>query len=366
MSRPCPQIGHRTAADSRSEEFIEAYVSTHLAAYIFLQRSGIIPGFHLPSPLFFLPFSSSSPITAPAPAADLSASSILAWLGAAAVNASPIILIALWRAIYSGVAARLGLRIFLSLPNINLIVEPQITPDLLPDPTSLFRSSEQAPPAQIPDEGPGAQSSDALIEDAPPQPSGGASSRRPSAFSGRADDYGSEEEDNGAISGTLISFDVEATESTDAPSPQSAQGIWSAELRPTPASDSRAPGAQPAVYLRNTLTKQPLVHAAKVLSRLAASILLSPLEAAAHRSLAASYLAVLGLPAAGVWEPLRPLAAMSWRWVANFLAVEVVHLSLQTDLWAGVALLGRWYHLTPEEWSKMTPEEHAEFVGGLE
>lgn len=352
---------------SRSEEFMGAYVNTHLAAYIFFQRSGILPGFRLPSPLFFLPFTSSSPIAAPAPPADLSISSILTWLGAAAVNAGPIILLALWRKLYSRVVARLGMRIFLSLPNINLIVEPQITPDLLPDPASLFRSSDQPAPGQVPDEGPGTQPSDVLIEDAPAQPpTGGASSRRPSAFSGRADDYGSEEEDNGAISGTLISFDVEATESTDAPPPQSAQGIWSAELRPTPATDARSPGGQPAVYLRNTLTKQPLVHAAKVLSRLAACLLLSPLEAAAHRALAVSYCAVLGLPSGHVWEPLRLLTAMSWRWVTNFLAVELVHLSLQTDLWAGVALLGRWYHLTPEEWSEMTAEEHAEFVREIE
>lgn len=343
-----------------------AYASTHLAAYIFLQRSGIIPGFRLPSPLFFLPFTSSSPIPTPTPPVDLSASSILTWLGAAAVNAGPIILLALWRKLYSKVVVRLGLRIFLNLPGIDLIFDPPSTPDLVPDPAGLFRSSEQPPQGPVPTEGLGAQQLEAVLEDTPPQPAGGASSRRPSAFSGRADDYGSEEEDNGAISGTLISFDVEATESTDAPPPQSTQGIWSAELRPTPATDARSPGAQPAVYLRNTLTKQPLVHAAKVLSRLAACLILSPLEAAAHRSLAASYLAVLGLPATNVWEPLRPLATMSWRWFTNFLAVEVAHLSLQTDLWAGIALLGRWYHLTPEEWSDMTAEEHAEFVRGLE
>lgn len=48
------------------------------------------------------------------------------------------------------------------------------------------------------------------------------------------------------------------------------------------------------------------------------------------------------------------------------LAVEFVHFSLQSDLWAGVTLLGRAYHMTPSEWSELPPEEQAELVQGVE
>ena len=235
-----------------------------------------------------------------------------------------------------------------------------------PDAAGLFRSSNPPAPGIAAAETTENQHGDHQGEESQqsPQPgTGGPASRRPSAFTGRGDDYGSEEEDNGAISGTLISFDVEATESNDA-APQGAQGIWSAELRPTSGTDPRSPN-QPALYLLNSLTKQPLVHAAKVLSRLATCLLLLPLEAVAYRSLARSYILQRGGSIAHVLGP-QFLGELSWGWVNNLLAVELVHFSLQSDIWAGVMLLGRAYHLTPAEWSEMTPEEHADLVRGLE
>lgn len=354
-----------TATDpSLSGECIGAFVHTHLAAHIFFQRAGILPGFRLPSPSFFLPFTSSSPIPAPEAPADFTPSSILAWCAAAALNAGPILLLALWRRYYSRLVAHLGLRIFLKLPKIDLIMDPRTAGT--PDPAGLFRSSNQHPPGATMADASAAQPAEPPAEDtqqASQPPTGGGPSRRPSAFSGRADDYGSEEEDNGAISGTLISFDVEATESNDA-APQSTQGIWSAELRPTTGTDPRSPG-QPALYLLNSLTKQPLVHAAKVLSRLATCLILMPLEAVAYRSLARSYILRRGESAAHVLAP-RFLRSLSWGWVVNLLAVEFVHFSLQSDIWAGVTLLGRAYHLTPSEWSELSPEEQAELVQGIE
>lgn len=62
----------------------------------------------------------------------------------------------------------------------------------------------------------------------------------------------------------------------------------------------------------------------------------------------------------------RLLGSLSWGWVVNLLAVEFVHFSLQSDLWAGVTLLGRAYHMTPSEWSELPPEEQAELVQGVE
>lgn len=275
-------------------------------------------------------------------------------------------MLALWRKYYSRLVAQLGLSIFLRLPKIDLIMEPRTT-DASPDPAGLFRSPSQPTPGTTPAETPPAQQAEPPAEDTqhPSQPPPGTASRRPSAF-GRADDYGSEEEDNGAISGTLISFDVEATEASDAATQgtQGTQGIWSAELRPTAGTDARSPG-QPALYLLNSLTKQPLVHAAKVLSRLATCLLLAPLEAVAYRSLARSYLLRRGQSAAHVLAP-RLVGGVGWGWLANLLAVEFAHLSLQSDIWAGVTLLGRAFHLTPAEWSEMTPDEHVELVRGLE
>ncbi|SPN97617.1 uncharacterized protein DNG_01129 [Cephalotrichum gorgonifer] len=350
------------------EECLGAYIHTHLAAYIFLQRSGIISEFRLPGPAFFIPFTPSSPISAPSPPADLSVSSILAWCGAAAINVGPILLVALWRKLYSRAVASLGLTIFLRLPYIKLIIEPQTAAaDTIPDPAALFQRSGGEPAEESGTaETPGSQRADSSEEGGQQSSQNNTSgaSRRPSAFSGRGDDYGSEEEDNGAISGTLISFDVEATESADA-APQGAQGVWSAELRPTAGTDGRSQGGQQAVYLRNALSKQPLVHAAKILSRLATCILLSPLEATAYRTLARSYGLRRGLSMSQLWEPSF-FGTVNWAWAANYLAVELLHFSLQSDIWAGVTFLGRSYHLTPEAWSEMTPEEHAGFVRGFE
>lgn len=359
----CP-LTSANSPPSQSDEWLGAYMHTHLAAYIFLQRSGLIPEFRLPSPAFFVPFTSTSPIFAPAPPPDLQISSIMKWVGAAAINASPIILVALWRRYYSRIVANLGLHVFLRLPNIDRIIEPPVTPGSFPDPTGLFRVPDPTSGAPTTADAPASQEASTPEEGAqqPDQhPATNTVSRRPSTFSGRGDDYGSDDEDNGAISGTLISFDVEATETTDAAPPQAAQGVWSAELRPTTGTDVRSPDGQQAVYLRNSLTKQPLVHAAKILSRLPTCLLLCPFEAIAYRSLARSYVFHRGLSTGDMWES-NVFRAVTWGWVTNYLAVEFLHLAIQSDIWAGVTFLGRSYHLTPEEWSDMTPEEHAKLV----
>lgn len=268
-----------------------------------------------------------------------------------------MLLFAMWRQHFARVMKWLAIKIYLKLPHIDAILDPRTHPDMFPgqSPQSMETSSPVNNNVFGAEEPSAQQNSVETSEEDASFPTSGVS-RRPSAFSGRGDDYGSDEEDNGAISGTLISFDVEATEATDAP-----PGIWSAELRPTMGNDSRSQQGNQAVYLKNALTQQPLIHAATMLGRAATTLFLFPLEAIALRMVAQSYSLRLGLPIDGIWEPFL-LRTVTWRWVANYLAVDFLHFMVQSDIWAAVTYLGRSYHLTPEEWTSMTAEEHAELV----
>jgi hypothetical protein len=370
-----------------SLDFAEEYLTYHVQAHIFLQRLGILSPWKLPSPLFFIPFTSSSLIPAPAPPPDFSAGSILQWLGAAIINTSPFLAYALWRRTWTWLRMHVMAEIYHHLPlpegfpeyrvragpPTDLLLEQPLpaanmqqpyvsvaeTPANIESSALRPRETDSTIPQISSERGLHASMQNLQAPDGigPPRPPLGPTAirRRSSTFSGRGDEFGSDDEDTEAISGPLISFDVETTDAADAP-----PGIWFTELRPTASSDTRSQTSQQPVPLNTGLTRQPIQHASRVLGTLATSLLLAPVEALVLRYLTWSFLTHRGLPARHLFG--LDLATWSLRWFTNYLFVDYLHLSLQTELWTGVVLCGRHLHKTPEEWTCMSVEQQAEWA----
>lgn len=174
--------------------------------------------------------------------------------------------------------------------------------------------------------------------------------RRPSIFSARGDDYASDEDDNEGVSRTLISFDVEATESSDAP-----PGLWSAELRPSVGNDPRQTDADKPVYLDTMLTQLPALIASHIFTNSVSAILTAPYEAMALRLMARTLRAQSGL---SCWDihNVNLFSGLSLTLVTNFLGVELLHLVISGEMWAAFTSLSQYYHQSEEEWKASQKE----------
>jgi len=370
-----------------SFDFIEEYITYHVQVHIFLQKVGILSPWQIPSPLFFIPFTSSSLIPAPAPPADFSAGSLLQWLGAAAINAGPFLAYALWRKTWSWLRLQVMGEIYHRLPlpegfpeyrvragpSTNPVLEQSLLPtsaqqpyvspaetEVNAEPSTIRQRESDSVTPQMPNERglhASMQSVHAQDGTGPPRPGPGPTAirRRSSTFSGRGDDFGSDDEDAEAIPGPLISFDVETMDAADAP-----PGVWFTELRPTVSSDSPSQASQQPVPLNTGLTRQPIQHASRVLGTLATSLLLAPAEAFVLRYLARSFLVHRGWPVEHMFN--LSLGAWSLRWFTNYLFVDFLHLSLQTEFWSAVVSCGWVMHLTPEDWTCVSVEQQAEWA----
>ncbi|KAF9880974.1 hypothetical protein CkaCkLH20_01124 [Colletotrichum karsti] len=335
-----------------------SYIRVHLQLYVFLQRLDIIPSNKwFPSLSFFIPGSSSSPIAAPEPPPDFSAASLARYAGAWAFNALPFVSFVIWGQVWTEVTGHLWQEFYGRLPNT--VHQRKPPPPPLPP---------QAPIAQIPDpepelepahEEPFSEVHDETNDDITQETSEAApvqAVRRPSTFSARGDDYGSDDEEDGGVSATLISFDVEATESTDAP-----PGLWSAELRPSAGPEGSGYG-HTVQYLDTMLTRLPACLASDIFTVISGYILVSPYEAFALRLVARSYRHRMGLPLNDIHE-INIFSGMTMRGVTNFLGLEFIHLVIAGELWALVTGLAHWFHLTEEEWklfNELDEQEAAE------
>lgn len=219
---------------------------------------------------------------------------------------------------------------------------------------------------------------------------------------------------DGMVGGTLISFDVEATEASPDNHPPGAGmpagGVWSAELRPNvplAAADERffedgeaeagfgfgsgtgdgwlggggsrgggsgmGSGARRQVtYADNELTRLPANMATEMMTRIATYALMAPFEAAALRMVAWRYLgwgavggigrglmlgsAATAAAAGGIYAPsILPWAPflLSWQAATSFVGLEVAHLFFATDVWALVTAVAWWMHYDEDEWEEL-------------
>ncbi|KAF4465548.1 hypothetical protein FALBO_7599 [Fusarium albosuccineum] len=322
-----------------------SYVRVNLELYAALQRLGIISSSNfLPGLSFFIPFTQGSPIPAPPPLTGFSVQSILQWVGGVCISAAPFLVWVMTQRMVRDWRPQFWGRIFRKLPNTG---SPGIIPTWVPaeratrteQPQSRGVNSDASPlravDGQVPSDGP--------VE----------AVRRASTFSARGDEYDSDEEDNEGVSATLISFDVEASESNDAAPP----GLWSAELRAS-ASDARSALVPQTTYYDTMLTQLPPLIATHVFSDAVIRLLTAPYEAMALRLVARTFLLRLGLPCSHVCGS-NLLSHLNLTSATNFLATQVIHLALCGEIWAGFTAVATFLHTTPEEWREAEEDEKA-------
>lgn len=179
--------------------------------------------------------------------------------------------------------------------------------------------------------------------------------RRQSTFSSRGgEDYGTDEEDSEMVNPTLISFDVDTSESTT----DQHAGMWSAELRPSAGVESHSQAREPPKYIVNPLTKLPSILGADILTNFVAYLVSTPTDALALRSVARIFAQKRGLPHDQMFDPSL-LSNVSLRGVVNIFGLEVLRLLISGDAWALITIVSQWLHVTEEEWKDIHKEETA-------
>ncbi|KAG8407268.1 hypothetical protein J3458_020758 [Metarhizium acridum] len=336
---------------------IWSYLRVHLELYAAMQRLGILPnGLWLPHPSFFIPFTKTSPIPAPPSLDDYSIPSLLKWVGGALISATPFLVWVMAQRMVRDWKAPIWSHIFRKLPNTFFKSKrmPFSLQFPLPPPTPhVALPSLHNPPRAVDTDAENRAQVESSGGDTPEQtgdstpggrPAEPQMPRRTSLFSTRGDEYPSDDEDNEGVSATLISFDVEASESQDAP-----PGLWSAELRPSAGSDSRSNESQQPVYLDTLLTQMPAAMATLMLADAITRVLMAPYEATALRLVARSFRSRQGLPCWDIYNA-NMLSGFTSTALVNFLGTELLHITFASEAWAIITCVSQWFHMTEEEW----------------
>ncbi|KHO01467.1 uncharacterized protein MAM_00468 [Metarhizium album ARSEF 1941] len=336
---------------------IWSYLRVHLELHVAMQRLGILSNvLWLPQPSFFIPFTKASPIPAPPSLEDYTMPSLLKWVGGVLISATPFLVWVMAQRMVRDWKPQIWSYIFRKLPNTmfqgkKIPPPPPLPPPTPPhvalplsdDPPRVVEADEENS-AQVESSGEGTpeQNADSTPPGGPsPQPQ---LPRRASLFSTRGDEYPSDDEDNEGVTATLISFDVEASESQDAP-----PGLWSAELRPSAGSDPRLNGNQQPVYWDSLLTQMPAAMATHMLADALTRVLMAPYEATALRLIARSFRSRQGLPISDIYNA-NMLSGFTSTALVNFLGAELLHINLASEIWAIVTCVSQWFHMTEEEW----------------
>lgn len=399
-----------------------AYIQTNLKLWVFLQQTRLLPASAspwLPSWKFFIPFSSASVIT-PCPfPSELGVQSVAGWLANLALSTMPFMAFYLVNGTCQAMADLLYEELYDLLPNPSNSrpSRPPATGTVvqrLADDRDTEAPRAQAHSTQEPSSTTAEPSQTAAVWDLPQNTdqSNGAGPDRGQTPEGRSttpasrsgstpnvptrprshprrshpsntDDFSSDDEaTEDVVSATLISFDVENHPENLDPS-SDAPGVWSAELRPNPGSDSPSgrdgeDGAggsrrqpRPPMYRDNVLTQLPASLAAGIMAHRASSLMLAPLEAASLRQVAWLWCQSHGRITDGLFDPVWfwPLV---WRrnqgfhgWNIDFGAVgftvgsvvslvglEMIHLLFDACLWSSVPFIVSRYLFSDEEWEK--------------
>ncbi|KAK3988611.1 hypothetical protein QBC44DRAFT_292536 [Cladorrhinum sp. PSN332] len=346
---------------------LSSWIRLHLAIYTFFQRTGIVSCSQmLPSWRFFVPGTSVSPISIPPLPTSFAPKSIWQWLGACCLAAAPFAGLYIYTKVYSVVTRFFRISIYKSLPRPRpLATKRKALRDITPT------AHQMAEAVEIPVEDPPVVSTDPTPSPAPPEndtivvDNATPAPRRQSTVSLRgtgpalpiaADDFGSDDEE-GEVSATLISFDVEATESTvengASGNNQNTPGAWSAELRPNLLDISRSTGlaGRGPVYRDNALTRLPAALATDVLTLAPARLLMTPIAAWAWLKLSREYMARMGMSLAGIhgpgiWGMFSPQGCF------NLVATEGLLLLGLGEAWAVMVAFAWGYLMSEEEWNE--------------
>ncbi|XDG02183.1 hypothetical protein ABKA04_001798 [Annulohypoxylon sp. FPYF3050] len=336
------------------------YVRFHLHLFLTMQRLDLIPGSQwLPGLTFFVPFSSASPFSAPPLPETLDAPSVLGWVGQLMVNVAPYATFYVCGYVWQTTCALLRTRIRKRLPRPtfslkNLTITSTTTTtqrQALPESPTLGEADRE-----IRHQNPEADAPTSLALD---QPNGETipvgSVRRHSTFSSRAgDEYNTDEEDAEMVNPTLISFDVDTSESTE---PQT--GVWSAELRPSFPGDSRQQTKEAPIYAVNPLTSLPSLFASDILSNFVTNILFIPVDSHAFPMVARALAQRRGLPYEDMYDGSF-LGGLTWRAIANIIQLDMVKLLFSGEIWAGTTMLSQYLHVTEDEWKEIRKDDGEE------
>ncbi|KAK8035353.1 hypothetical protein PG993_010348 [Apiospora rasikravindrae] len=394
----------------------------HLEIFTVLQRLDLIPSSTwLPSPLFFVPFSSASPFVAPPRMETISASSVTAWTGQLAVNLAPYAGYYLMKRLISRLD--LGTTIFRLLPRphnngfllraSDLRAPPPRPPQEshnppIPESPTLGAADREIRHVRNPSqqdattlqalEGGNNVAAAATVAATAEQGIAVGALRRHSTISNRGantnsgsgggggsgsgggggsgdQDYGTDEEDTDMINPTLISFDVDTSETTEPPA-----GVWSAELRPSYSNGGGQPGGSGGAnhdnrsswassgsasldkkfYMVTPLTLLPTTLAADNLCRFLVNVACSPIEALILRAMAQGFVQN-GRTLAGVdLLPLNLRDFWSFRRTGNALALNFLQLLVSAEIWTFMTVVSQSFHVSEEVWREMREEEEAE------
>ncbi|KAI0840079.1 hypothetical protein F5Y06DRAFT_247559 [Hypoxylon sp. FL0890] len=353
----------RFSSDKRLPWFHGAieYIRFHLHLFLTMQRLDLIPASQwLPGPKFFIPFSSSSPFAAPPLPESLNASSLFSWTCKLVANLAPYATFYICGHIWQSACSVLKSHIRKRLPRPVFILPTNNRVPLSNSATQRQPIAESptlgAADREIRHQNPEADAPTSLALD---QPSGETipvgSIRRQSTFSSRGgEDYGTDEEDSEMVNPTLISFDVDTSESTEPPT-----GVWSAELRPSFAGDSRQQPKEAPIYVVNPLTSLPSILASDILANFVTNIFFIPLDSHAFPIVARALARKSGLPCNDICDE-GFLGGLTWQGVLNIIQLDVVRLLISGEAWALTTVLSQWLHVTEEEWKEIRKEEDQE------
>ncbi|KAI0490931.1 hypothetical protein F4859DRAFT_459791 [Xylaria cf. heliscus] len=331
-----------------------SHVRYHLQIYVAMQRLDLIPGSRwFPSLNFFIPFSSSSPFVAPPPLGSPGARTLSEWAGTIAVSLAPYVGYWLvgcaWDVFSYFIRRKVHKRIPhpwpSSITNLRALL-PTSTPrrQSFPESPTLGNTDQEIRHTQGPeaDADPLATSGEGVGEALPV-----GTIRRQGTFSSRGGDgYATDEEDPEMINPTLISFDVDTSESTEPPA-----GIWSAELRPSNSGDPRTQQKEGPKYVVNTLTSLPSLLAGDILTSSLTHLLLTPLDILAFRAMARSFSLKFGLPVGHMFE-VSLADGLATRMMLNLFQAEVLKFLISAEAWAFVTGVAQRFHVTDEEWDE--------------
>lgn len=331
-----------------------------------MQRLGLISSSRwLPDINFFIPFSESSPFLAPPPPGALSASSIASWVGQMAVNLAPYASFYVCGRLWSIVHVYTWPYVLRHLPRPATRGEHYTVRGYLPNRSNqTWQPMPESPTLGAADreirhtQNPDTDVPTLMALDGQPSNEGipVEALRRQSTFSSRGgEDYGTDEEDSEMVNPTLISFDVDTSESVDQHT-----GMWSAELRPSGA-ESHSQAKETPKYIVNPLTRLPSILGADILTNFVAYLLCTPTDALALRGVAKAFAQKRGLPRDHMFDP-GLLNNISLRGIINIFGLEVMRLLISGDAWGLITVVSQWLHVTEEEWKEIHNEESAGVV----